>query len=128
MLERQCEDATASATSSLFSKFSQEEFKEISIQTNKKHHESVYELFKTLDNIFETHMVFDNISIVLEDLVEKRRQASKDCDEVIDSQSHMKDKLDNVTFHTNFQLKRIRTILRVLKDLDETVAKAIKRA
>ena len=84
LLERQCEDANASAASSLFSKFSQEEFKEISIQTNKEHHDLVYDLFKTLENIFESHMVFDKMSIVLEDLVEKRQQDSKAYDKVID--------------------------------------------
>ena len=35
-LERQCEDATASAASSSFSKFSQEEFKELGIRTRRK--------------------------------------------------------------------------------------------
>ena len=40
----------------------------------------------------------------------------------------MNDKPDNVTFLTNFQLKRIRVILRVWEDLDETVFEAIKKA
>ena len=40
----------------------------------------------------------------------------------------MKDKLDNVTLLTNFQLKRIMTILRAWEDLDETIAEAIKKA
>ena len=72
----------------------------------------VYELFKTLDNIFETHMVFDKMYVVLEDLVEKRQQASKAYDEVVDWQRYMKDKPDNVTLLTNFQFKRTRIILR----------------
>ena len=37
----------------------------------------VCELFKNLADIFETHMVFDKMSIVLEDLIEKIQQASK---------------------------------------------------
>ena len=37
VLERKNEDATASAASSSFSKFSQEEFKELAIRTNKEH-------------------------------------------------------------------------------------------
>ena len=49
-----------------------------------EHHDLVSELFKTLDNIFETHMTFDKMSVVLEDLVEKRQQASKAYDEVTD--------------------------------------------
>ena len=72
MLERQYEDETASASSSSFSKFSQEEFKELDIQTNREHHDLFSELFKTVDNIFDTHMNFDKKSIVMEDLVEKR--------------------------------------------------------
>ena len=40
----------------------------------------------------------------------------------------MKDKPDNVTFLTNFQLKRIRVILGAWEDLDETVAEAINKA
>ena len=84
LLEKHYEDETGSATSSSFSKFSQEEFKELAIQTNKEHHDLVCELFKTLDNIFETHMTFDKMSVVLEDLVENRKQASKAYDEVTD--------------------------------------------
>ena len=88
----------------------------------------VCELFKTLDNIFETHMVYVKMSVVLEDLVEKRQKASKAYDKVIDWQSYMKEKQDNVTFLTNFHLKRIKVILRAWEDLDETVAEAIKKA
>ena len=77
VLERKNEDATASATSSSFSKFSQEEVKELAIRTNMEHYDLICELFKNLVDIFETHMVFDKMSVVLEDLVEKRQQASK---------------------------------------------------
>ena len=88
----------------------------------------VCELFKTLDNIFETHMVFDKMFVVLEDLVEKRQQALKAYDEVVDWQRYMKHKPYNVTFITSFQVKRIRVILRAWEDLNETVAEAIKKA
>ena len=128
MLERQCEYATASAASSSYSMFSQEEFKDLSFLTNKEHHYLVYELFKTLDNIFENHMVFDKMYVVLEDLVKKRQQASKAYDEVIDWIRYMKDKREIVTFLTNFHLKRIKIILRAFEYLDEIVAKAIKKA
>ena len=47
-------------------------------------------------------MVFDKMSIVLEDLVQKRQQASKAYDEVTDWKIYMKDKPDNVTLLTNF--------------------------
>ena len=62
--------------------------------------------------MFETHIVFGKMSIVLDDLVEKRQQASKAYDEVVEWKRYMKDKLDNVTLLTNFQFKRSRTILR----------------
>ena len=84
ILERKNEDATASAASSSFSKFSQEEFKELVIRTNREHYDLICELFKILNDIFETHMVFEKMSIVLEDLVEKRQQASKAYDDSTD--------------------------------------------
>ena len=68
------------------------------------------------------------ISVVLEDLVEKSQQASKAYDEVIDWKRYMKDKIDNITILTNFQFKKIRTILRAWEDLDEMVIEAIKKA
>jgi len=37
-LEKQCEDAIASAASSLFSRFSQEEFKQLAIKINEEHY------------------------------------------------------------------------------------------
>ena len=52
LLEKKYEDANTSAASSSFSKFSQEEFKELALRTNREHHDLVSELFKTLDNIF----------------------------------------------------------------------------
>ena len=48
VLERQNEDANASVASSSFSKFSQEEFKELAIGTNREHYDLICELFKTL--------------------------------------------------------------------------------
>ena len=41
---------------------------------------------------------------------------------------YMKDKPDNVTFLTNFQFRKIRTILRSWEDLDKTIVEAIKKA
>lgn len=92
LLVKDNEDAIASAASSSFSKFSKEEFKELAIGINREHYCLVCELFKTLDNIFETHIVFDKMSVVLEDVVEKRKQASKAYDEVVDWQRYMKER------------------------------------
>ena len=39
----------------------------------------------------------------------------------------MKERYDNITLLTNFQLKRARTILRAWEVLDDTVAEAIKK-
>ena len=47
-------------------------------------------------------MTFDKMSVALEDLVEKRQQASKAYDDVIDWQRYMKDMPDNVIFLSNF--------------------------
>ena len=102
MLERQNEHATAIASSSSFSKFSQEEFKELAIRTNMEHYDLICELFKTLDDIFKIHMVFDKMSVVLEELIEKRQQASKAYDEVTDWQRYMKEKPNNITLLTTF--------------------------
>ena len=68
-LEKESEDATSSAASSVFSRFTQQEFKELAIKTNQQHHELISELFQTLDNIFETHIIFGNMSVVLKNQV-----------------------------------------------------------
>ena len=65
LLVKEIEDATARAASPSFSQFSKEEFKELAIKINREHYCLVCELFKTLDNIFETHTVFDKMSVVL---------------------------------------------------------------
>ena len=101
-LEKQNEDATASAASSSFSRFSQEEFKDLAIRTNREHFDLVSELFRTLTDIFETHTVFGKMSVILEDLIEKRQQASKAYDEVIDWQRYMKKRPNNITLLTPF--------------------------
>ena len=111
MLEKQYEDATVSVASSSFFKFSQEEFKELALQTNSENHDLINELFKTLDDIFETHVTFDKMSFALEDLVDKRKQASNAYEEVMEWKRYMKDNPYNITILSNFQLKKTRTIL-----------------
>ena len=128
VLERKNEDATASAASSSFSKFSQEEFKEIAIRNNKERFDLVCELFRTLADIFETHTVFDQMSLVLEDLIEKRKHASKAYDEFTDWKRYMKERPNNITLLTPFQFKGAKTIMIDWEDLDDTVAEAINKA
>ena len=70
MLEKQCEDATTSATSSLFSRFSQEEFKQLAIKRNEDHYELITELFDSLNDIYETYITFGQMAVVHEDDVE----------------------------------------------------------
>ena len=60
-LEKQCEDAT----SYTFSKFSQQEFKDLSINTNQEHHELLNELFNTLNDIMKTHVAFGKMYVTL---------------------------------------------------------------
>ena len=50
LLEKQCEDANASADSYSFSRFSQQEFKELAIKTNHEHYDLITELFICLKN------------------------------------------------------------------------------
>ena len=128
MLVKEIEDATASVALSSFSKFSKEEIKELAIRINGEHYCLVCELFKPLDNIFETHTVFDKMYVVLEDLVEKRKHASKAYDKVVDWKRYMKDKPENITFLSNFQLNKFRAIMRTWEDLEEIVGEYIKRA
>ena len=81
---RQCEDATASAASSAFFRFSKHKFQDLAIQVNQEHHGLTTEMFRTLDEIFETYVAFDKMNVVLEDHVSKREKASKSCDDVLD--------------------------------------------
>ena len=78
------EDVTASAASSSFSKFSQEEFKELAIKTNQEHYDLITDLFHTLNDIYETHIAFVQMVVVLEDQVEKREKYSKAYDDIVD--------------------------------------------
>ena len=52
----------------------------------------ISELFQNLDDIFETHIAFGKMSIVLEDQVEKREQASKAYANILDWKRYKKDK------------------------------------
>ena len=76
----------------MFSRFSQEEFKQLSIKINEDHYELITELFHSLNDIYETYIAFGQMVVVHEDHVEKREKASKDLDEIIDWQRYMKDK------------------------------------
>ena len=60
-LEKQCEDASSSS----FSRFSQEEFKELAIRTNQEHYALIADLFQTLNDIYESHITFGQMYVVL---------------------------------------------------------------
>ena len=53
-------------------------------------------MFRTLDDIFETYVVFDKMSVTLEEQTTKRQQASKAYDDILDWQMYMKDKPQGV--------------------------------
>ena len=84
MLVNQCEDATGSASSFAFFRFSQQEFQYLAIQVNQEHHDLITEMFRTLDDIFETYVAFDKLSVTLEEQTYKRQQASKAYDDILD--------------------------------------------
>ena len=128
MLEKQCEDATTSAASSAFSKFSQQEFRDLAIQINQEHHELLIELFNTLDDIMETHVAFGKNFVTVEEQAANREQASKSYADILDQQRYMKDRLELITIIRNFQLKKVRTILRAWLDLNEMVEDTIQKA
>ena len=105
-LEKQCEYATASAASSLFSRFSQHEFKELAIRINQENHELISELFQTMDDIYETYIAFGKMFVVLEDQVEKREKASKYYDAIVDWKRYMKDKPENIIILSSFSAEK----------------------
>ena len=72
LLVKQCEYATASAASSAFFRFSQQEFQDLSIQVNQERHDLVNEMFRTLDDIFETYVAFGKMSFTLEEHIDRR--------------------------------------------------------
>ena len=84
LLVKQCEDATTSAASSAFFRFSEQEFQDLAIQVNQEHHDLIIEMFRTLDDIFETYVSFDKMSVTLEEQTSKTQQASKAYDDILD--------------------------------------------
>ena len=66
--------------------------------------------------------------VVLEDHVEKREKNSKAFDEIVDWQTSMKDKPENIIILSNFQLKKVKIVLRAWLDLNEMVDETIKKA
>ena len=76
------------------------------MQVNQEHHDLIAEMFRTLDDIFETYVSFDKMNVVLEDQVSKREKDSKAYDVILDWQRYMKDKPENITILSSFQLKK----------------------
>ena len=67
------------------------------------------------------------MSVTLEDQVDRREKYSKAYDEVVYWKRYMKDRPENITILSSFQLKKDRTILRDWEDLNETIGEAIKK-
>ena len=128
ILEKQCEDATASAASAAFSKFSQQEFKDLDIQINQEHHELLTEFFNTLNDIMETHVAFGKMYVTLEEQTDKRHQDYKAYEDIVDWNMYIKDQLEDITILINFQLKKVRAVLRAWIDLNEMITDTIQKA
>ena len=67
------------------------------------------------------------MSVVLEEQVEKREQASKAYDAILDWQRYMKDKPENITILSSFQLKKVRTVLRDWLNLNDMIKDTLKK-
>ena len=68
------------------------------------------------------------MAIVLEDHVEKREKDLKAYDDIVDWKRYMKDKPENIIILSNFQLKKVRVVLRAWLDINEMVDETIKKA
>ena len=80
-----------------------------------------------MNDIYETHIAFGQMSIVLEEQVEKREKSSKAYDGILDCQRYMKEKLENITILSSYQLKNVRTILQAWLNLNEMIDDTIKK-
>ena len=85
-------------------------------------------MFRTLDDIFETYVAFDKMSVTLEEYKAKRQQASKSYDDILYWQRYMKDKPQGITTLSNFQLKKVRTALHAWLNLNEMIEESIQKA
>ena len=83
-------------------------------------------MVQTLNHSYETHIAFGQMFVVLEEQVEKREQASKAYDDILDWQRYMKDKPKNITILSSFQLKKVRTVLQAWLNLNEMIEDTIK--
>ena len=68
-------------------------------------------MFRTLDDIFETHVVFGKMFVTLEEQTTKREQDSKAYDDILDWKRYMKDRPKGITILSKFHLKKVRTVL-----------------
>ena len=100
----------------------------MAIQVNQEHHDLITKMFRTLDDISETCVSFDNISVTLETQIASREQASKSYDAIVDWQRYMKDRPEGITILNSFQLKKVITVLRAWFDLNEITEDSIKKS
>ena len=100
----------------------------MAIKINEDHYELITELFHNLNDIYETHIAFGQMVVVLEYHMEKRGKASKAFDQIVDWKRYMKDKPENIIILSSFQLKKVRTVLHSCLDLNEMVKETIKKA
>ena len=75
----------------------------------------------------ETHVSFGKMSVTLEEHAAKREQASKAYDDILGWQKYMKDRPEDITILSSFQLKKIRTALRAWLELNEMIGEKIKK-
>ena len=84
-------------------------------------------MFRTLDDIFETRVAFRKMSATLEEQTAKREQNSKAYDDILDWKWYMKDRLENITILSSFQLNKVIIVLHAWLDLNEMIDDTIKK-
>ena len=75
----------------------------------------------------ETHVAFGKMSVTLEEHVAKREQASKAYDDLLYWQRYMKDRPEDITILSSFQLKKFGTVLCACLDLNEMIEDTIQK-
>ena len=76
----------------------------------------------------ETHVTFEKMYVTIEEQEDKREQASKAYDDTLDRKRYMKDRPQNITILSSFQMKKVRIVLHAQLELNEMIEDTIQKA
>ena len=126
MFEQHLKDLQLASTTSSFSKFKGEEFKQLACKINDQFYQRMVNLYKGFNEMQELYNSFEHQLEVLHEHHKRIQEATKAYDHIIEWQNYIKDRSEDLPILDKLKLKKIELIIETWESICDLVESIIK--